>query len=59
MDEENNEYLGLLPINDVVRSADALGDMLYIIVVGDQLLEHGIAIQNRRGFWEIQRSNIE
>jgi predicted HAD superfamily Cof-like phosphohydrolase len=56
MAEENQEYLDAVNDNDVVGIADALGDMLYILL--GTALEHGLHNHLDRVFNEIHRSNM-
>ena len=56
MKEENEEYLEAVQNNDLVETADALGDMLYILC--GTMLEHGLQHKIEEVFDEIQRSNM-
>jgi predicted HAD superfamily Cof-like phosphohydrolase len=56
MDEENKEYLQAAINGDTVEVADALGDMLYILL--GTMLEHGMQNHMEKVFGEIQRSNM-
>ena len=56
MKEENEEYLEAVQNNDLTETADALGDMLYILC--GTLLEHGLQHKIEEVFNEIQRSNM-
>lgn len=56
MKEENEEYLEAAKNNDLVEIADALGDMLYILL--GTVLEHGLQDKFEAVFNEIQRSNM-
>ncbi len=56
MVEENNEYLEAAKNGDLVKVADALGDMLYIIF--GTIVEHGLQDKIEAVFDEIQRSNM-
>ena len=56
MKEENEEYLEAVQNNDLTETADALGDMLYILC--GTLLEHGLQHKIEEVFDEIQRSNM-
>lgn len=56
MKEENEEYLEAIKNNDLVETADALGDMLYILC--GTILEHGLQHKIEEVFEEIQRSNM-
>ena len=56
MKEENEEYLEAANKNDVVKVADALGDMLYILC--GTIIEHGMQDKIEEIFEEIQRSNM-
>ena len=56
MAEENTEYLEAVVKQDVVEIADALGDMLYILL--GTMLEHGMQEHIVRVFGEIHRSNM-
>jgi predicted HAD superfamily Cof-like phosphohydrolase len=56
MAEENQEYLDAVNDNDIVGIADALGDMLYILL--GTALEHGLHNHLDRIFNEIHRSNM-
>jgi len=56
MKEENEEYLEAVQNNDLIETADALGDMLYILC--GTLLEHGLQHKIEAVFNEIQRSNM-
>ena len=56
MKEENEEYLDAVQNNDLVETADALGDMLYILC--GTMLEHGLQHKIEEVFDEIQRSNM-
>jgi predicted HAD superfamily Cof-like phosphohydrolase len=56
MAEENQEYLDAVNDNDVVGIADALGDMLYILL--GTALEHGLHNHLDKVFNEIHRSNM-
>lgn len=56
MKEENEEYLEAVKNNDLVETADALGDMLYILC--GTILEHGLQHKIEEVFEEIQRSNM-
>lgn len=56
MKEENEEYLEAVQNNDLTETADALGDMLYILC--GTILEHGLQHKIEEVFEEIQRSNM-
>ena len=56
MKEENEEYLEAVQNNDLTETADALGDMLYILC--GTILEHGLQHKIEEVFKEIQRSNM-
>jgi len=56
MKEENEEYLEAVSNNDLVETADALGDMLYILC--GTIIEHGMQHKIDEVFAEIQRSNM-
>lgn len=56
MKEENEEYLEAVTNNDLVETADALGDMLYILC--GTIIEHGMQHKIDEVFEEIQRSNM-
>ena len=56
MAEENVEYLEACAAGDVTEIADALGDMLYILI--GTALEHGMQDYLERVFSEIHRSNM-
>ncbi len=56
MKEENEEYLEAVKNNDLVETADALGDMLYILC--GTIIEHGMQYKIEEVFNEIQRSNM-
>lgn len=56
MKEENEEYLEAVENNDLVETADALGDMLYILC--GTIIEHGMQDKIEAVFNEIQRSNM-
>ena len=56
MREENEEYLEAVRNNDLVETADALGDMLYILC--GTILEHGLQHKIEEVFDEIQNSNM-
>ena len=56
MKEENEEYLEAAKNNDLVEIADALGDMLYVLL--GTVLEHGLQHKFEAVFDEIQRSNM-
>ena len=56
MKEENEEYLEAVKNNDLVETADALGDMLYILC--GTIIEHGMQDKIEEVFEEIQRSNM-
>ena len=56
MEEENKEYLEAAVSGDTVEIADALGDMLYILL--GTMLEHGMQNHMERVFGEIHRSNM-
>jgi predicted HAD superfamily Cof-like phosphohydrolase len=56
MAEENTEYLEACAAGDTVEIADALGDMLYILL--GTMLEHGMQDHIVRVFTEIHRSNM-
>ena len=56
MKEENEEYLEAVQNNDLVETADALGDMLYILC--GTIIEHGMQHKIEEVFNEIQRSNM-
>lgn len=56
MAEENSEYLEAIVKQDPVEIADALGDMLYILL--GTMLEHGMQDYIVRVFSEIHRSNM-
>jgi predicted HAD superfamily Cof-like phosphohydrolase len=54
--EENEEYLEAVQNNDLTETADALGDMLYVLC--GTILEHGLQHKIEEVFEEIQRSNM-
>ena len=56
MKEENEEYLEAVKNNDLTETADALGDMLYILC--GTIIEHGMQHKIEEVFEEIQRSNM-
>jgi predicted HAD superfamily Cof-like phosphohydrolase len=56
MAEENVEYLEACAAEDVTEIADAIGDMLYILI--GTALEHGMQDYLERVFSEIHRSNM-
>ena len=56
MREENEEYLEAVRNNDIVETADALGDMLYILC--GTILEHGLQHKIEEVFDAIQNSNM-
>ncbi len=56
MKEENEEYLEAVKNNDLIETADALGDMLYILC--GTIIEHGMQYKIEEVFNEIQRSNM-
>ena len=56
MREENEEYLEAVRNNDIIETADALGDMLYILC--GTILEHGLQYKIEEVFDEIQNSNM-
>jgi predicted HAD superfamily Cof-like phosphohydrolase len=56
MKEENEEYLEAVKNKDLVETADALGDMLYILC--GTILDHGLQYKIEEIFDEIQRSNM-
>ena len=56
MKEENEEDLEAVQNNDLTETADALGDMLYILC--GTILEHGLQHKIEEVFEEIQRSNM-
>ena len=56
MEEENREYLEAAINGDTVEVADALGDMLYILL--GTMLEHGMHNHIGRVFTEIHNSNM-
>ncbi|TCI94370.1 nucleoside triphosphate pyrophosphohydrolase family protein [Tenacibaculum sp. M341] len=56
MKEENEEYLEAVQNNDLVETADALGDMLYILC--GTIIEHGMQYKIDEVFNEIQKSNM-
>ena len=56
MQEENEEYLEAVQNNDLVEIADALGDMMYVLL--GTILEHGLQHKIEAIFDEIQRSNM-
>ncbi|WP_442265292.1 hypothetical protein ACSIGC_13270 [Tenacibaculum sp. ZS6-P6] len=56
MKEENEEYLEAVQNNNLVETADALGDMLYILC--GTIIEHGMQYKIDEVFNEIQRSNM-
>lgn len=56
MKEENEEYLEAVKNNDIIETADALGDMLYILC--GTIIEHGMQYKIDEVFAEIQRSNM-
>lgn len=56
MAEENVEYLEACAAEDVTEIADAIGDMLYILI--GTALEHGMQDHLDRIFSEIHRSNM-
>lgn len=54
--EENGEYLDACKENNEVEIADAIGDMLYIVL--GTALAHGFQDKIESVFEEIQRSNM-
>jgi predicted HAD superfamily Cof-like phosphohydrolase len=56
MAEENVEYLEACASGDTVEIADAIGDMLYILL--GTALEHGMQDYLKRIFTEIHNSNM-
>ncbi|AUC16168.1 hypothetical protein BTO06_13800 [Tenacibaculum sp. SZ-18] len=56
MKEENEEYFEAVKNNDLIETADALGDMLYILC--GTIIEHGMQYKIDEVFNEIQRSNM-
>ena len=56
MEEENNEYLEAAEAGDLVETADALGDQLYILC--GTILSHGMQDVIEDVFLEIQASNM-
>jgi predicted HAD superfamily Cof-like phosphohydrolase len=56
MAEENVEYLEACASGDTVEIADAIGDMLYILL--GTALEHGMQDHLKRIFTEIHNSNM-
>ncbi|MGB5944280.1 MAG: nucleoside triphosphate pyrophosphohydrolase family protein [Leeuwenhoekiella sp.] len=56
MQEENEEYLAAATANDLTEVADALGDMLYILM--GTIIEHGMQDKIEAVFAEIHRSNM-
>lgn len=56
MKEENEEYLSAAESDDIVKIADSLGDMLYVLC--GTILEHGLQHKIEAIFDEIQRSNM-
>lgn len=56
MREENKEYLDACLTGDKVQIADALGDMLYILI--GTMLEHGMHHEIGPIFTEIHKSNM-
>ncbi|TCP28415.1 phosphoribosyl-ATP pyrophosphohydrolase [Tenacibaculum skagerrakense] len=56
MKEENEEYFEAVKNNDLVETADALGDMLYILC--GTIIEHGMQHKIDEVFNEIQKSNM-
>jgi predicted HAD superfamily Cof-like phosphohydrolase len=56
MKEENEEYYEAVKNNDLVETADALGDMLYILC--GTIIEHGMQHKIDEVFNEIQKSNM-
>lgn len=56
MAEENLEYLEACTSGDVTEIADAIGDMLYILM--GTALEHGMQDYLERVFTEIHKSNM-
>jgi len=56
MEEENNEYLKAAREKDMVEIADALGDMLYVLM--GTIIEHGLQDKIEEVFEEIQASNM-
>ena len=56
MAEENVEYLEACAAENVVEIADAIGDMLYILI--GTALEHGMQDHLERVFTEIHNSNM-
>ncbi len=56
MDEENKEYLEAAKNHDSVEVADALGDMLYILL--GTIAKHGMTDVIEKVFREIQASNM-
>ena len=56
MKEENEEYMEAASKNDPVQIADALGDMLYILL--GTAIEHGMQDYLADVFYEIHLSNM-
>ncbi|QIG62327.1 nucleoside triphosphate pyrophosphohydrolase family protein [Tenacibaculum phage JQ] len=56
MKEENEEYLEAVKSGSLIDTADALGDMLYILC--GTILEHGMQYKIDEVFNEIHRSNM-
>lgn len=56
LSEENKEYLQGVNNDDTVEIADALGDMLYVLL--GTMLEHGMQDYIESVFGEIHRSNM-
>lgn len=56
MAEENLEYLEACAAGDTIEIADAIGDMLYILL--GTALEHGMQDYLKKIFSEIHRSNM-
>ncbi|MCB9233689.1 MAG: nucleoside triphosphate pyrophosphohydrolase family protein [Bacteroidia bacterium] len=54
--EENEEYLEACKIGDLLGVADALGDMLYVLL--GTVVTHGMQHKLQEVFEEIHRSNL-
>ena len=52
--EELDEYSEALELNDLLGVADALGDLLYVVV--GAAVTHGLDLEGI--FWEVHRSNM-
>jgi len=56
MEEENDEYLSAALAGDTIETADALGDMLYVLL--GTIIEHGMQDVISEVFNEIHNSNM-